>query len=504
LGFDFRTWTMLELLLPLPLILAPASSTVAPLHPTASVWQDRREEFDRRFEAAEDDIDALWELDRWARTYGLEREARQVMRRIIELDPDDEAARERLGHVRVDGRWFTSQRKADRYLEEKAEEEAKARGWVRYDDRWVDPADVPFLEQGLVRAPNGRWVDPEILRRIEEGWVQQDLTWLPPDEQHHIDEGLWKVGDEWLTLEQADAAHAEIGRWWTIPGDRFDLWTTATRERSKQILREVDATWVDLKAFYGIEPAEPPHVIVLRDAKQYRSFANGEGERRPADLGRLSQAYDAFPADGWYDEEGTFLGTGAAHWDPSAGLDPFGRHFVRHAAGLAYAEALDPSPEFTAKIARKPRLLERGVDDFWDEKRIAPVLRFGAASYVDRFFPDRTVLQGGNPDQFRQWAIANIRRRGGFASIDDLLEFELDLRDADSQQESQVLLAQAGLLVWFILSDRVQAVTEAHRAWQAALAADVDLEEATENLFEALRAHEDAYRTFAAAAGGGD
>lgn len=489
---------MQQLLLTVLLSAGPVPAECVPAFPSTAETQDRTAEFEKRYEAAKEDTDALWELHRWTETYGLGREGRKVLRQLVKLDPDDTRAHELLGHVKVDGRWFTSQKKADAYLAEREEEEARAKGWVRYEGRWVDPRDVPFLELGLVRDPRGRWVDPAVLRRLEEGWVQQDLTWISPEEQHNLEAGLWKVGDDWTTLEEADRRHDGIGAWWQIPGNRFVIWSTNPRSHSDRVLRELDATYSDLTRFYGLEPTTPPHVIVLRNLDQYSAFATGSDERQAGDLSGLSGLHGAFLADGWYGEDGGFLGTGAAYWDPtSEATDRFGRHFVRHAAGLAFAEAIDLSPEFEAKVKRSRRTLERDLDKFYEEKRIPPVLRFGAASYVERFFVDRSIARGGDADWPSKWAWQNIESKGGLSSLEQILRFRLQYGDEGTNSASQNLLAQAGLLVSFILSGTVPEVTEAHRAWQVALAGGGRMTKPTGALFDVLLEHEAAFRAFA-------
>ncbi|MHC4261722.1 MAG: hypothetical protein ACYSWX_04315, partial [Planctomycetota bacterium] len=409
--------------------------------------QDRKAEFDERYEAAKDDLDALWELHRWTEIYELDREGRKVLRRIVKLDEDDRKARELLGHVEVDGRWFESEKKAEKYRQKKAEEEAEAKGWVEYEGRWVDPAHIPFIEQGLVLSDDGEWVDPVVLERIEQGWVRQDLTWIAPDEQDNLDKGLWKVGDAWVSLEEANAMHRELYAWWQIPGNRFTIWSTSDREHANRVLREIDSTYTDLVRIFGREPAQRPHVIVLDDLDQYSTFAGGKENLAPADSLGHSALHDAFFADTLYTPEG-FFGTGASYWDGSSEQgDAFGRHFARHAAGLAFVEAIDPSREFVAKVARSPRTLERGLDKFYDEKRIAPFLRYGAASYVERFFFDRSIAREGDPEWASKWAWENIQGKGGLDGMEQMLECRLDAGDEFGVARSRNLLAQLGLVM---------------------------------------------------------
>ena len=64
------------------------------------------------------------------------------------------------------------------------------------------------------------------------------------------------------------------------------------------------------------------------------------------------------------------------------------------------------------------------------------------------------------------------------------------------------LIAQAGLLVKFILSGEVDAVTEAHAAWRAALVAGEKMKKPTDAFYDVLRDNEDAFRAFASTVAG--
>lgn len=67
-----------------------------------------REEFQTRFDEASKakDIAALNELAEWASREKLSVEAQRAWERVIELEPDHEAARGALGHARLDGKWL--------------------------------------------------------------------------------------------------------------------------------------------------------------------------------------------------------------------------------------------------------------------------------------------------------------------------------------------------------------------------------------------------------------
>src|SRR5690606_30814249 len=63
------------------------------------------EEYELRRRQTEDTVDAQWELAEWARRNRLTDQQQVHLERVVALEPDHEAARSALGHVKQDGRW---------------------------------------------------------------------------------------------------------------------------------------------------------------------------------------------------------------------------------------------------------------------------------------------------------------------------------------------------------------------------------------------------------------
>ena len=80
---------------------------------------------------------SLHDLAVWAEKQGLTGRARDLHRRVLEIDPNHKESRVALGYVFQDGRWMTQ------------DELMAARGLVRYEGRWVTADERAKEEQRL-------------------------------------------------------------------------------------------------------------------------------------------------------------------------------------------------------------------------------------------------------------------------------------------------------------------------------------------------------------------
>lgn len=128
---------------------APTPATLAP----RAVAEDV--EFEKRKTEAGDDPTKLWKLYEWCRDSKREKEAKTILKKIVKVDPNHKDANIALGNVFYDGKWFANQKKVDEYKKEQEVAEKTAQGLVQWKDQWVPAEDVPFLERGLKRDPNG-------------------------------------------------------------------------------------------------------------------------------------------------------------------------------------------------------------------------------------------------------------------------------------------------------------------------------------------------------------
>ncbi len=483
------------LLLSLPLFLAaPAPATTTAIHASPQQDDDKIAEYETKREAAGKDIDKLWDLYLWCGAYGMDKQGRLCLRAILKVDDGHEEAHKALGHIEYDGKWFTTQKKLDKYKKDEELRIAEEQGLVRFGDEWVPEDDLPYLQRGMIRDDDGAWVSKEDYEKQKAGWTKQDTVWVSPDEKENIDKGLWKCGEEWKTLDDANAYHAELDRWWILPSDEFVLHTTLDRETAKESLEYMARTYRDVNRALGIKPKAPIKVVMLRSKDQYGTFAAGGDGRGPTEVLGLSSLHHAYFGEAWFSSEGDFLGCGIGLWD----LDDengaaFGRHSSRMAAAFSMIEAADPSPKAVAKVKKSRNM---SVDDFYGEKALPTWFRYGLASYADRYFIDQFVESGGNYNWAREWSVENLLAKGGLRPLPEIFTGRLNV---DQFDDSAKLLNELGLLVAFAIDGKNPEVTAAYAVVKKAIEAGDPkvIGKAFKDLEKAIIANEKALLGFA-------
>ena len=480
----------------LALALLFPSAPVPPAPPITPAFQevDRKAEYKTKREAANGDAEKLWELYDWCEAYGLSREGRSVLRAIIDID-DARKAHELLGEIEYDGKWFASQAKVEAYKRKQLEEEAKATGKVIYNGEngaeLVDPEDLPYLERGMVKGDDGEWMNREDYEKTKAGWIRQDLEWVPPEEADNIAKGLYRCGEEWLSLEEADAYHSELGRWWRIEGDHFTIYSTAPRSVADRAMWEANRVYKDFVRALGVAPEGKPFILVLNSFAQYNEFAGDPNLN--VEIRGFSSLHGAFLAELWQDPymHGEYAGA-VCYWDHTNATDDlFGRTFARHAAGQAFAEAIDPSPVALSGLGSG----NGNPEDYWREKKLPAWFRYGVATYGERYYVDMSVPESdGGPYGMRGWSIGNILNKGGLDPLERIFAFELTIDDLTA---SSKLINQAGLLVAFILDGECKPVMAKHLALKEAIKSGENVEKAAKALEEAIVENESALRKFA-------
>ena len=96
---------------------------------------DQQRNYEKHATSMSDSIEDHWELSQWCLNNQLAAERKTHLERVIELDPDHDAARRALGYQFIDGRWLTSK------------ELMKQRGFIHYQGVWRTQQDVALLQE---------------------------------------------------------------------------------------------------------------------------------------------------------------------------------------------------------------------------------------------------------------------------------------------------------------------------------------------------------------------
>lgn len=102
------------------------------------------------------------ELARWAEGRDLTTQAREAWERVLELEPGHPQANAALGRTLVDGKWMSTD---DAY---------RAQGYVRYDGRWVTPAEHEALLREREAEDAERRERHEAQARVREAEARAD------------------------------------------------------------------------------------------------------------------------------------------------------------------------------------------------------------------------------------------------------------------------------------------------------------------------------------------
>ena len=465
----------------------------------AATFLTQEDDFEAKITAAGEDVAKLLEL---ADAFEAEKNrdgARATYKRILELDDSNEKAHKALRHHFYDGKWFTSYAKLSKYRREEAKRMKEEFGMVRYEDGWVLEADLPYLRMGWTKTEAGTWQNPADL--LEEARIKElkeaghtfrpdDSTWIAKEDESKWQENLWRCGDEWLPMEEANTYHGELRQWWELTGEHFVTYATTDWEGGNWARWHADLIYPEMVRVFGKKPTKKPHFIVAKSIAQYNELAAGSQENQTPgiEIDGFSSVHHSFFAEAYFDfvGDGTpenttviYKGCGVGMWDKADDvLKAWGPYSIRHAAAQSYIEAIDPSwlaiSEFINNQGGQP-----SSEAFWGEKDIPRWLRYGAASFVERYASD-AILSGGSGFGVRDWAFSQL---GELRPVADIVAFGLDLNDIDGSTQ---LILQAGALVSFMMDGENAAVKQAHAALKSALMKGEDTKEPVAALEKAL------------------
>jgi hypothetical protein len=116
-------------------------------------------EYEKLARSSPDTVEAHLKMAEWCRERKLRADAQRHFERILELDPNHEAARAALGFRRQDGQWMTR------------DDVLASRGLVAYEGRFIAPQHVELMERDKeAKASHADWANYlERLRRALVG-----------------------------------------------------------------------------------------------------------------------------------------------------------------------------------------------------------------------------------------------------------------------------------------------------------------------------------------------
>ena len=229
-----------------------------------------------------------------------------------------------------------------------------------------------------------------------------------------------------------------------------------------------------------------------------RRFCNGELGGIP-DTRSYSRFRDAFLTDSWVvADTGELLTVGVGFWDAAnARGQKLGPHAARLAVGLSFVEAMDGSPKSREKQAKGTGVDAAFLEEYFSEKRLPAWFRSGAASYLERYFVDNLVGQGGNPLWAREWSCGNISRLGGLDPLSQIFALRLNVDTKEDTDLSAKVLNEAGLLLAFVLDGGVAEVQARHAELKKTCMEGKDPKRAIEALEKEIIDHEAELKAFA-------
>jgi hypothetical protein len=466
---------------------------------------------DTKIAAAGNDVAKLSDLANGYVAAGADADAKKVFKKILELDPNQEAAHRALNHQLYDKKWFESFAELAKYKREEAAR-MKEKGLARFKDEWVPEGDVPFLNMGWQKDAHGTWIDPVEAARVKLAaertaagcqFRADDSSWVAPEDFPHWTAKEWKCGNEWVDMAKANEFHAKFETPWNVDGEHFVVWTTCDWDGGNAARWYAEKCFPELVRIFGAQPATKPHFVVLNSLAQYNQAAGGTPPLLPESEG-FSSLHGAYFADAMFDlasKPPQYLGAGVCFWDrKNDSLKGWGPYWLRWAAAQSFVDGIDPSWGFVGDTiasgaggGQRPEAVE-----FWSEKKIPRWMRYGAASYVERFMKNPEAAAGANPWDLRGFAFAELKKAGGMHKVDEICAFGLDI---NRLEYSSRLYDEAGLIVSFLLdgSDNVKSVQASHDAFKAALksGSKKDVIAASTALQKELAAHESDIKKFA-------
>lgn len=390
--------------------------------------------------------DELFSLYEYAKEQKLTTKAKDLLREIVKLDPNHEAARKELGQVKVKDKWVNE---ADAKKLMKADEEAemKAKGLVQHKGKWVTADEKERLEheeKGEILV-DGEWMNKK------EAEAAAAAAKLREEVREHRLNGEYHVNGKWLPKAEAEKFYANLATPYRAEGDHVLLMTNKGIDLGDRVLVEAEAAYRDCKALLGVEPkmgAKLMPLYVVATLEQLNELAQKLG------CDEKSSAYYAWCSPWQANDPEKFELISATMFYKDTVTDTYARHAIaeQYLQRVIGKEATDVPPRWF-------------VDGF--------------SSYIERW----------NTTERFKWSRDRLRGLGSLAQLKVLLS---------SFTLSEANILQAGMVIGFATSTK--APPEVKTAFTEALTAMKDkgkVGKAFKKLEKALLAADDAFIDYA-------
>lgn len=412
-GRSFPTRSVCALLPALLLAAAPSDLE-------AQSRSSLKSQLKKKERQAKKDPDALLEVAQWARDYGLEAESKKILEKILKYDEDHAKTRELLGYVRVGEKWLTREENAERILKER-EKEWKEQGFKKIGGVWVPEDKVEDAEAGRFWHEDARVSKADKIA-LQSGKVYHPRTGVLIDQADlsRAEEGMFPTPNGWVSLEKADKFHSNVARPWRVRSYNGWIIGSIPLEKLEAMKGDYDTALEQAASAMGSskkqmpEPDHLPVVWVMKDTEQYKALTG--------ELGDGGSVYGAcLPREGVEVEIEGLPSTRPALVNQD---ENWGKYWVKHAAGLAYAQsiALDHGAEFPrwflrAVAGHNERHFNSGVAKFFGEQHLAK----GGVKDIAAWFSGFQI----SPDVSQKTVDFNIYQAGlvlGYANTDSCAE----------------------------------------------------------------------------------
>jgi hypothetical protein len=226
----------------------------------------------RLAKADANDASALFDVYLYAKEQKLSAKGKEILKQIVKLDPDHEAARKEMGHVKYNDKWMP-EAEAKKLAKSDEERAMKDKGLVRYKDKWVTPEEkeaAEHAEKGEILV-DGKWVSKKDVEKAEaEAKLRKEIA-------EHKAKGEYYVNGQWLPKAEADKHYANLDTPYVAEGEFTAVATNKGVDYGEKIIVDVDAAYRDCVAFFGTAPQvglRKPTVYVAATLEDMNELAN--------------------------------------------------------------------------------------------------------------------------------------------------------------------------------------------------------------------------------------